>query len=255
MSSKSRILYEMTWSEFEGAVTSEGEDLIALIPVGSTEQHGPHGTFGVDTGRAEGFSRRLAARLYPRAFSVPTMPFGVSPHHMNFPGTITLSTSTFNQVLSEIVDSLYRHGIRKYFFLNGHGGNSSPLNVLLADLRQTYSDVRLGWASFTAVAGDVIDDEITSKVRGHSCEGEMSQALYLAPWSVREDLLALGEVLLEIPEDPIKARMSRVVHVYRTFDEITANGALGDARHTSMELGEKIIETALSRLTSFLEEF
>ena len=253
--SRPHILYEMTWEEFQEAVREHGDRLLALIPAGSTEQHGPHGSFGVDTGRAEEYTRLLAGRLHPRAIAIPAMPFGVSPHHMKFPGTITLSSRTFIQVLHEVVASLYEHGIRRFFFLNGHGGNASPLNVLMADLQQEFKDVKLGWASFTQVAHDVIADEVDSIIRGHACEGEMSQAMYLAPWSVREDLFTAGDIQ-EAEEDYVRPPQVRAaIQVYRTFDQLTANGALGDARKSRKELGEKIVKTSLDRLAGYLEDF
>lgn len=120
------VLWEMTWPELEAAMA---EIRLVVIPVGATEQHGPHATFATDAVRAYEFSLRLAERLYPEVLVVPVMPFGVSPHHMTFPGTITLSGETFMQVLYEVVESLAEHGFERFLFVNGHGGNRPALEL------------------------------------------------------------------------------------------------------------------------------
>ncbi len=242
------VLWEMTWPELEAAMA---EIRLVVIPVGATEQHGPHATFATDSVRAYEFSLRLAERLYPEVLVVPVMPFGVSPHHMAFPGTITLSGETFMQVLYEVVESLAEHGFERFLFVNGHGGNRPALELLVQRLRREL-DVLAAWVSITELANDVVQRGKVAEVIGHACESETSQLLYLAPWAVREDLLAAGE-LLE-PAYP-HASWWGPVHVASSFDEITANGALGDARAASVEFGEEIVETALQRLVEFVEAF
>src|SRR5262245_47992308 len=78
------VLEEMTWPEVRDALP----DLkVVLLPTGSTEQHGPNTSFATDTGRADGFSKRVAARMFPRALAVPPIGYGISYHHMRFPGS------------------------------------------------------------------------------------------------------------------------------------------------------------------------
>ncbi len=246
-SPKSLILNRMSWKEVEKRLES-GVDL-ALIPVGSTEQHGPNGTFGVDSGRAEGFVNKLAERLYPEAIAVPTVSYGIAPHHMNFPGTISLQPEIFIAVLEQITDSLYQHGFRRFFFANGHGGNRPALTLLMGKLKAKYPDIEAAWASFTSVAGDIVSENVESETRGHACEGEISQAMYLAPWAVKEERVP-GEINPEVFEKRRKA-----INRAATFDQITRNGALGDASKASWDLGEEIIETALDRVVDYLEDF
>ncbi|MDP2859742.1 MAG: creatininase family protein, partial [Bacillota bacterium] len=103
-------LFDMSWPEVKAALD---RIKVALIPTGSCEQHGPNGTFEVDAAIANEFTKRLAERTYPLTLAVPPVHFGVSSHHMRFPGTITLKPETFMQVCTDIVESLYRHGIRR----------------------------------------------------------------------------------------------------------------------------------------------
>ncbi len=248
MTDKALILPEMTWPEAQEALA---QAKIALVPVGSFEQHGPNGTFEVDTGRAYGFGKLLAARMYPRAVLAPVVNMGVSYHHMNFPGTITLRPETFMAVVYDVVWSLKQHGIEKFLILNGHGGNIAALGVLIVKLREELG-VKAAWTSFTSLGREVIQERVRSESKGHACEGEISQAMVLAPHTVRREALAPGEYK-GYPYRHLNAGFN-LAYYYR-FDEITANGALGDARLASEELGQEIVEAALKYAVEFLEDF
>jgi creatinine amidohydrolase len=242
------VLSEMTWPEAKTALT---QVQAALIPVGSFEQHGPHGTFEVDTGRAIGFGRLLAARMYPHVVLAPAVGFGVSFHHMNFPGTITLQPETFMALLYDVVWSLKQHGLGKFLILNGHGGNIPALGMLIVKLRVELG-VKAAWTSFTSLAREVLQERISSASKGHACEGEMSQALYLAPHTARPEAFVPGEY----KGYPFRhlGEGFNLAYPY-SFDEITSNGALGDATQASPELGRDIVELALKNAVEFLEDF
>jgi creatinine amidohydrolase len=248
MEERAFVLHKMTWPEAEAALA---QAKVGLVPVGSFEQHGPNGTFELDTGRAYGFGKLLAARLYPQAIVAPAVGFGVSYHHMNFPGTITLRAETFMALVYDVVWSLKQHGLEKFLLLNGHGGNIPALGVLIVKLRQELG-VQVAWTSFTSLANDVLKERVTSESSGHACEGEISQALHLAPHTVRREALATGE--FKGYPYPHLGQGFQLGYAYR-FDEITANGALGNATRASEELGREIVEAALQRALEFLEEF
>ena len=242
------VLPEMTWPEAEEALAAAE---LAIVPTGSFEQHGPHLTFETDSARAYEFGRRLATRLYPRVVLAPPITFGVSFHHMPFPGTITLRPETFQAVIRDVLWSLKQHGIEQFLLLNGHGGNIPSLGVSIVELRHGL-DVHVAWASFTSLGRDAFDENKVAEIVGHACEGETSQAMALARWIVKEDRLAAGEVK-GYPYVHLGAGYH--LDVPYTFDELTANGALGDATHASRELGEAIVEQALERAIEFLEDF
>lgn len=106
---------------------------IVLVPVGSVEQHSPYGLIGTDFIAAE-----HVARLTGKAMDIlvaPTLCYGVSPHHMAFAGSITLSVETFIAVICDVVRSLLTHGFRKILLINGHGGNIAPIQVALVRLK------------------------------------------------------------------------------------------------------------------------
>jgi hypothetical protein len=108
---------------------------VALIPVGATEQHGPNMSLETDTAVAYQLALHTAAALHPRAVVTPPLPYGVSYHHMSFPGTMTLSPETFQAVVLEVVESLRQHGVERFFIIDGHAGNQGALDVLMTKLR------------------------------------------------------------------------------------------------------------------------
>jgi creatinine amidohydrolase len=243
------VMAEMTWPEFKAARSSID---LAIIPLGATEQHGPHGTYAVDTGRADGFGRRLAERLYPRAIVVPALPYGISEHHMAFPGTVSLSGPTYIKVLEELVESLYRHGFRKFLFPNAHGGNKPALDMLMSQITARYGrEVKAAWFVISRMAAEVYAAETHSPIMGHACEGEMSQSMVLAPSTVRQSALSKAELHFT----PADWKRRKDFHEAQFWDEISASGDLGDATKANPELGEKIVATALDNLEAILVDF
>lgn len=80
----------------------------------------------------------------------------ISPHHLAFPGTITLRPSTLIAVLKDYVSSLYHHGLRKFFILNSHGGNESPIKTAVTEITGEYRDIKIASAQYTKLAPKAI---------------------------------------------------------------------------------------------------
>lgn len=246
---KAYILKDMTWPEIDQALETTK---IALIPVGAQEQHGPLIAEGCDAYRAEEFCKRLASRCFPNVVVTPTIDFGVSPHHMDFPGTISLRPETLISLLEDIVASLEKHGVKKYLFVNAHGGNSATLGVAAEKIARKYK-VEIAHTKFVDAAPNAMNEGIHSKYFGHACEREVSECLYMKPEIVRKDLLERGDM----NEDAfaMKYLLNPFVKVVYQFNEITKSGNIGDGRKGSYELGEKIIEEAIDNLAEFIDEF
>lgn len=243
-------LAEMTWPEVEEARRTAP---LVIIPTGSCEQHGPHLALETDAVRATEMSRLLAARLAPRAVIAPTLTLGVSEHHMGFPGTLTLSPLTFQAILYDVVSSLARHGWRRVFILNGHGGNEAAVGVAVGRLQADLPEVNIAWSGITPVVSDLAKQFATAELTGHACEIETSQALYLAKSLVRMDKLSAGTGQAEVLGANASVGSSGRVHAPRRFEDLSQNGALGDARSATEDAGRVMIETALDRLCEFLE--
>src|SRR5699024_9456698 len=112
----SNWIHEKNWEEVKEAIQeSKG---VAIIPIGSTEQHGLHLPTGTDTYIATTLAESAASET--NVLIVPPMSFGWSPHHMVLPGTITIRSDVLVEYLFDVIKSLYEHGLNKIVLLNGH---------------------------------------------------------------------------------------------------------------------------------------
>jgi creatinine amidohydrolase len=226
---------------------------VALLAVGATEQHGPNMTLETDTAVAYQLALHIATALYPRAVVAPPLPFGVSYHHMKFPGTMTLSPETFQAVVLEVVDSLRQHGIERFFIVDGHAGNQGALDVLMTKLR-FQMEIRAAYLFYFTLVDDVIREGVKTERWGHACEVETSMGLALQPDIVRGEALELGKVRsTTLPYSNTVGPLKLGVPL--SFDEITENGALGDARLASEAFGQELADAVVSRSVEFLERF
>jgi creatinine amidohydrolase len=251
MIDEQRIALARMTSPEAGEALAQAE--VAIIPVGATEQHGPNLALETDTAIAYGLSLRIAEAIYPRAVVTPAVPFGVSYHHLRFPGTLTVSPDTFQGIVLDLVESLRHHGVKRIFIVDGHAGNQGVLDVLMTKLRFQLG-IPAAYLFYFTLAGDVIREGVATERWGHACELEASMGLALQPDIVRREALQLGAVLPQaLPYSNAWEPLRLAVPLW--FDEMTANGALGDARQASVEFGNAVTETTVRRSVEFLEQF
>ncbi len=120
-----------TWPEIDAYLTRSNG---VIVPVGSTEQHGPTGLIGTDTISVELIARRAGEQA--GILIAPAFPVGVAAHHMGFAGSMSLRPETFIAAMREWAASLDQHGFRKIYFFNGHGGNIAPLNKAAKEITE-----------------------------------------------------------------------------------------------------------------------
>lgn len=226
---------------------------LVLIPVGATEQHGPNLGLATDYRVAEAIARRVADRLDGKALVTPPLPYGLSGHHMAFPGTVSISADAFQAVLLDVIQSLATHGVRHFLFVNGHMGNQNVLGVLTNRIH-----FELGYhvasAFYIAQARDAISRHAKTERWGHACEIETSVALAIAPDLVRTEALEPGDLIEDYGafEDNYQPH---ALQVPKSFAERTRNGAFGDATLATREAGEDIVATATDRIVAFALDF
>jgi creatinine amidohydrolase len=225
---------------------------LVIIPAGAFEQHGPGMPLSTDTIRAEHVAELVAAELAGSVVIGPSVPVGVSPHHLAFAGTVTLTTTTLAAVVREYIDSLYRHGWRKILVITGHGGNNATLTTVAQDLLTTHPDLQFAWTPLTSLAADVVAGMRVSEVSGHSGEAETAQMLHLAPHLVHTERLVPGTTHTG-DLDPIHRLSLGGGHpaLAVRYDRISPNGVLGDPRNATREDGRAIVEAAVARIVSF----
>lgn len=242
-------LAAMTTVEAATAVT---DSPVVLLPAGAFEQHGPAMPLATDLVRAEHVTELVAARLDGQAVIGPSIPVGVSPHHMAFAGTATLSTATFAALVTEYATSLHAHGWRKIMVITGHGGNNAALGTVAQDLLRTHPDLQFAWTPLTPLAGAVVSGMDVSEVHGHCGEAETAQLLHLAPELVHRDRLSPGTTATA-DLDPL-ARLSRggAPNLAVPYDRLAPNGVLGDPRRATAADGAAIVAAIVERITAFV---
>jgi creatinine amidohydrolase len=243
-------LARMTWPEAAEALAGAE---VALVPVGAAEQHGPNMTLETDTAVAYKLALRIATTLYPRAVVAPPLPYGVSYHHMHFAGTMTLSPETFQAVVLEVVESLRQHGVERFFIIDGHAGNQGALDVLMTKLRFQMG-IHAAYLFYFTLVDDLIRERAKTERWGHACEVETSMGLALQPDIVRSEALEKGKLRsTSLPYSDVLGSLK--VGVPLSFEEITENGALGDAHQASEAFGWELTNAVVQRSVEFLERF
>ena len=181
-------LQHSTWPEIE-AYLKESQAIV--IPIGSTEQHGPTGLIGTDAICPE----TIAEGLSEQGILVgPTLSIGMAQHHLGFPGTITLRPSTLMAVIKDVITSLKGHGFRQFLFLNGHGGNTQTTQAAFSEVWAEHSLNRedsglamrlLNWFQGPQVRA-LINDLYGSADGNHATPSEIALTWYAYPDQIRD---------------------------------------------------------------------
>ena len=158
---------------------------LVVLPIGATEQHGPHLATGMDYFTVEWIARQAAqvASAHIPIVVAPALPFGSSHHHFVFGGTLSLKTETYYHVLYELVESLVRDGFTRIFLLNGHGGNAEVMQLAVRDIVLEHP-VRAAAGSYWNIAWDALvaaEAHRGRRLPGHAGDFESSLMLALRP--------------------------------------------------------------------------
>jgi len=212
----------------------------AILPLAAIEQHGPHLPLSVDSDHADELAVRIAHRL-GNALVLPTVRVGYSPHHLSFPGTMSLRASTLEDVCLDYCSHLAAHGFTHVVLFSGHIGNYPIMRDFAARLTQAlapelevivFTDARAILDAWRVAAGSI---GLADRVGGHADIAESSVMLVLHPEKVRVDRVASGYP--GVVDDVVLRRVhAEGVHALST------NGVLGDPSGMSEAIGHAALE-------------
>ncbi len=237
-----RDLATMTWHEARNAIAP---DRPVILPLGSTEQHGPHMAQSTDTVLAAMWTERLAERI--DGLYLPVQPFGQVWSARDFPGTISLRPSTLEALIVDVADSLYRHGVRRLVVLSGHTGNAATMLSAARALFDTHPDLvvaRLCYPTPSAVADGIAETPFWRGQTFHAAEIETSLMLAVAPHLCHMEIAPV-----EYPD--VRATDTTGTTPWRTF---STTGVFGDAHAASATKGEALITRWLEVMTRLATE-
>jgi creatinine amidohydrolase len=222
-------------------------DAVAIVPFAALEQHGPHLPVEVDSLLGGEVALRTARRMTARgtpAVVLPVVWTGISEHHMEFGGTITVDLATFAAVAEGICRSLVRHGFRRLVLLNGHGGNDSALRCITDDLTPKLGVPIIQTTYWHPTAPEIARVLETQSNVLHACEAETSMTMALRPELVaRERIPAASQSMDDFATGPYR---------WRTLQAVSASGVIGNPAAATPEKGERLLEAISARLADLL---
>ncbi|AJY73734.1 creatininase family protein [Paenibacillus beijingensis] len=235
------------------------ERSLVIVPIGATEQHGAHLPVGTDSIILGSLLGELEQRVtFPshEVLLTPLIPVGKSNEHLDFPGTLTFSTTTMYNMVDDLCGSIRAHGFGKVLLMNSHGGNTDLLNVLSRDLRIKHDmEVYVFDWWFTSFWSDILAKVQQSGEYGvfHACELETSLMLVFRP-----DLVDMAKAADEFPSPQLTDNRhvsikGPIVPGWKTQD-VSKHGVIGAPTLASAAKGREFIDYAVVKLHEMITE-
>lgn len=229
-----------TWPGLGGYFEDES---LALVPLGSTEQHGPHLPLATDHLIAEGLAREAAERA--GYLCTPTINIGVSPHHKQFTGTMWVDAPVFRDYVESFTRNLAYHGIDRVVYVNAHGGNVDHLREVGRRLRDDEVLYAIEWMWDESIP--VLVDDLFERNGPHGGPKETAMIMHLAEELVRTDRLEDARDNGWADFDYEGASKHGAKTYYDSIDN-SENGVFGDQTDATPEKGEQLFESATEQL-------
>lgn len=236
-----------TWPEVEAYLTrSRG----IIVPIGSTEQHGPNGQLGTDAICPETVALGVAGQC--EVMIAPTINYGMAQHHLGFAGTISLRPSTLMALVRDVVESLALHGFEHIYFLNGHGGNVATMNAAFAEiyaessLGRSQRNLRLKVTNWWQSPGVLqLSKQLFGKAEGrHATPSEISLSHF-----------ASQQPLTHVPMSPEIAANGEI-HDASDFRAHFPDGRIGsNPSLATLEAGERLLSVAVQDVLTDYQAF
>lgn len=230
----------LTWEELPGAIAAA--QCSAILPVGATEQHGPHLGTGMDALLADRLCCAVAART--SVPMLPVLPYGCSlGHSRRWPGTIALQPTTLIAIVKEIGDWAYASGVRRLFIVNTHVTNGAPLRCALEMLRAEHDDLMVAVINSPMVSERVRLAHFADGEDWHANAAETSLMLAIAPQAVRCDRLATAD----------DADRTEGLVFAHPVNRTSTNGVTGMPSRASSAQGHELFEWMVDDLAALIE--
>ena len=245
-------LAHLNWQQAETVLKTP--DLITLIVVGSTEQHGAIGLLGTDFIIPDYMARQIEART--EVLVTPTVPFGVAPHHTSYPGTIDITAEGLYLEIKGITKNLMAHGARKFLILNGHGGNDAALEkVALETFREGGLCAQINWWSLAPVLNP-------KWISGHGDAQEVAMIRAIDDSLIRSEYLVPFK-LNHMTDKLVNTYLNQVqfgkasVKVVRDVRSTVSTGGFGglDPSLGTLEWGQEMGAAVIDYCVDFINEF
>ena len=204
---------------------------IAILPLGATEQHGPHLPVNVDTLLAEALAQKVAQKL--NALVLPAIPFGYSWVWKDIPGTLTLKQKLLEELIKDIARSIHHTGMQMLICISGHEANQSSLKYAVRDLADEIT-MPVYYFFYPHLQEAMHKFCVSPTWHGivHACEFETSLML-----AVRPDLVQMDQAVAEYPENA-----DAYFYGSTPMGSLSQSGIFGDATHATAEKGELLME-------------
>lgn len=248
---------EITWQDFEEYVETE-EHPTALVPIGSTEQHGPHLPLGVDGYQAKDMAEEIAQRT--GIVAAPPIWYGDADHHLAFPGTISLSSQTVIDVLKDVYESLLTHGIENIITVNGHRmANNPAIGIASEQTKEANLDAFFATIDLVYFGVRIYRDMRESDPESgfHGGEFETSFMMHKHPDLVKEENFVeeSGGGWTRFTSNDYVNLDDKVLTATSRHDwPEDALGHQGDPTKASAEKGEELIDRLLDNAVEFVDD-
>jgi len=248
---------EIEWARLKAAEVAElaQRDAIVIVPIGSTEQHGPHLPTQTDSRLVTEVAHRAARLMHGAntAIVTPTIPFGMSDHHVSLNGTLTLDYATMAAVLGCVCDSIVGAGFRRIFILNGHGGNTDGIYTFITGYTARHRIPVAGGTYWNIAQEEIAGILEKQSALLHACEAETSMIMAMAPELVDPQILSQmhGPYIKGLAAIP---GVNAGVYRWRQLSSRSPNGVIGDASTASAEKGERLLQAISQAVADALLE-